>query len=134
MAAKRGSDAKVRKGGTNLAGVQVKSITMTSEGIDISSDDDTKFRTFLAGGAGQETLEISVEGVLKDSVLQDIAFNPSADKLLTDITFLFLDGATIAGNFYMGTLNLNHETRVAGAFSTTFQSSGAWTYTAAGAP
>lgn len=133
MAATSGRKIRVKKNGTNIAGVKSKSLSFSGEGIDITSDDDNGFRTFLAEATVKQ-IDISVEGVMKTNVLSDIALQKQ-DLLLTDISLEFLNtdnsvDFTLTGDFYMGSLEITGETADAKNFTASLMSSGEWTYTA----
>jgi predicted secreted protein len=53
-----------------VAGVKEKSVEFSSDGIDITNDDDSGFQTFLADTAAVKTMSISVSGVAKDDVIK----------------------------------------------------------------
>jgi TP901-1 family phage major tail protein len=54
---------------TRIAGLQTKSVSLSAEGIDITNDDDSGYRTLLADTASVKTLDIECGGVAKDGVL-----------------------------------------------------------------
>jgi predicted secreted protein len=134
MAAKIGRELLIKKNGAVIAGVRTKTISYAGEPVDVSSDDDTGFRTLLAE-TGQEALDLSVEGVTKDNVLRQAALG-SGSLMLTDITIEFpktgtqaVSGDTISGNFVLASIEESGAYNDAMTFSASLQSSGAWTYT-----
>lgn len=129
MAGNVGRKLLVKKNGTNLMGVQNKSIATTASAIDITSDDDLGYRTFLAE-AGELAIDLSVDGIAKDTVLRDIILNGgTTGQLLTDITIEYPNGDTIAGDFFFNSYTETGTYNEAVTFSATLQSSGAWTFT-----
>ena len=129
MAASAGRELLIKKGVSVIAGVRTKTVTINGEPIDITSDDDSGFRTMLAT-AGLRSIDLSVEGVTKDSTLRAIVAGVSS-QLLTDITVEYPNGDTIEGDFYLVNIEESGEYQDALTFSASLQSSGAFTYTPA---
>ena len=130
MSANSGRGLIIKKGGTAIAGAKEKSFSANGEAIDITSDDNGGFRTFLPE-AGTMMIDISVSGVAAGDDLRVIATNPSlTGRLMTDITLEFPDETattTITGNFYLSSYEESGSTPDQITFSASLQSSGAWT-------
>jgi len=126
MAATPGHKVKLYKGGVLVAGVRTKNMTVNNESVDITSDDDDGFRTFMAR-SGQKNLDISVEGVAKDSVFLNEAI--AGSDLLTGYTLVFEDFAnyTITGDFRIANVQFGAQYKEAVTFSAEMNSSGAYT-------
>lgn len=129
MTAQAGRELLIKKGVSVIAGVRTKTVTINGEPIDVTSDDDSGFRTLL-GSAGLRSIDLSVEGVTKDAVLRAIVAGNSS-QLLTDITVEYPNGDTIDGDFYLVNIEESGEYQDAVTFSASLQSSGAFTYTPA---
>lgn len=129
MAAGKGRSFKIKKNGTTLAGIQAKTASVNNSPIDITSDDDDGFRTLLAD-PGVKSIDISFDGVTKDTVLRALVM-ANASQLFTDITLTYPNGDTVAGDFFLANLEETGDTGDALKFSGSLQSSGEWTYTAA---
>jgi len=129
MAASAGRELLIKKGVSVIAGVRTKTVTINGEPIDITSDDDSGFRTLL-GDAGTRSIDLSVEGVTKDAVLRAIVAG-SSSQLLTDISVEYPNGDTIEGDFYLVNIEESGEYQDAVTFSASLQSSGAFVYTPA---
>jgi predicted secreted protein len=125
----------VEKNDVTIAGINSKSVTASKEGIDITTDSDNGYRTFLAE-AGTKTLDITFSGVTKDIELRTLIMTEQT-MLLTDISLQYPPfgtqsaGDTITGNFYFS----GHTENGGGSdgaieFDGTFASSGPWVYTA----
>lgn len=126
-----GRDLLIKKGVAAIGGLRETGYSVDSSPIDITSKDDGGHRA-LAGFSGVESLDISGTGVVKDSVLQDIAFaGAGTSKLMTDITIEWGDGASVSGDFYLASYESNGNHDGEETYSLTLQSSEAWTYTAA---
>lgn len=111
-----------------IAGCQSKTITINNEPIDITSDDDSGYRTLL-GTAGVRSVDISLEGVTKDATL--IAAASAASPTLLKSYEIVIDGVgTLAGSFYAVNVELGAPTGDATTFSMSLQSSGTFTWTA----
>lgn len=133
-AAKIGRELLIKKATVVLAGVRTKSLSFAGEPVDVTTDDDTGARTLLAE-SGQEAIDLSVEGITKDTVLRAAALG-SGSLMLTDITLEFpktgtqvTTGDTISGSFFLSSLEESGTYNDAMTFSASLQSSGAWTYT-----
>lgn len=127
MAAAKGRELLVKKGSVVLAGIRTKGVSINNEPIDITSDDDAGYRTLL-DDAGTMSVDLSVEGITKDAVLRAAA-SAGTGLMLTDITVEYPDGATLAGDFYLASIEETGTYNEAVTFSASLQSSGAYTYT-----
>jgi predicted secreted protein len=128
MAAFVGRTVVVEVAGAAVAGARTKSFTIGNEPVDITSDDDSGFRTMLSV-AGTKTLDMSVEGVTKDGAL--IALASGSSGLIEDVEITFPGIGTIAGDFFVASVELGAAYNEASTFSASLQSSGAYTYTPA---
>ena len=131
MAKAIGRTLVIKKGGTKLAAIRTKTVAWNGEPVDVTTDDDSGFRTLLSNAIGQEQIDLSGDGVAIDSILRDIAFDPALGKQLTDITIEFPDGEIISGNFQFVSFEEVGPYQEAMTFTYSMQSSGQWTYTAA---
>lgn len=134
MAAKIGREFHIKKGSEVIAGVRTKSLSFAGEPVDITSDDDDGYRTLL-DVSGQEALDMSVEGITKNTLLRAAALT-GGGLMLTDITLEFpktgtqaVSGDTISGSFFLASLEESGTYNDAITFSASLQSSGQWTYT-----
>ena len=134
MAGAIGRELLLKKGGTVIAGLRNVTLSWGGESIDVTSGEDGGKRLLLAA-SGQEQIDISFDGITKDSVLRDLVLG-SATKLLTDITIewpLFdsatnSDPADISGDFRIPSYEEGAPYQDAITFSGSLESSGAWTY------
>jgi predicted secreted protein len=79
--------------------------------------------------AGTKTLDMSIEGVTKDGAL--IALASGSSGLIEDVEITFPGIGTIAGDFFVASVELGAAYNEASTFSASLQSSGAYTYTPA---
>lgn len=128
MAFSVGRNLTVARGGTTIASVRTKTATINNEAIDITTDDDTGYRTLLEE-PGQKQIDLSVEGLTSDDTLIDKAANGSS--LIEEYTITLPSGATIVGDFRLNNLELGAEYNAAITFTAEIQSSGSYTFTAA---
>lgn len=128
MSAFVGRTVVVEVAGASVAGARTKSFTIANEPVDITSDDDNGFRTMLSL-AGTKTLDMSIEGVTKDGAL--IALASGSSGLIEDVEITFPGVGTIAGDFFVASVEIGATYNEATTFSASLQSSGAYTYTAA---
>lgn len=128
MAANVGRQLVIKRGGSTVAGVRTKSVTINNEAIDVTTDDDTGYRTLLEE-PGQKQIDLSVEGLTKDdNLLQSAA---DGTTLIEAYTIEFPSGATITGDFRFNNLELGAEYNAAITFTAEIQSTGSYTFTAA---
>jgi len=128
MAAFVGRTVVVEVNAATVAGARTKSFTIGNEPVDITSDDDSGFRTMLSV-AGTKTLDMTIEGVTKDGAL--IALASGSSGLIEGVEITFPGIGTIAGDFFVASVEVGATYNEATTFSASLQSSGAYTYTAA---
>lgn len=128
MAANVGRNLLLKTGSTAIAGIRTKGVAVNGEPIDVTSDDDSGYRTLLAE-AGQMSLDISFDGVTKDNELRQ-AMLADATLTLAGVSIEYPNGDTITGTFLLASLEETGTYNDAVTFSGTLQSSGQWTYTA----
>lgn len=134
MAKAPGRKAILEKNSTALAGIRVLNISRDTTFIDVTDKDDEGFVQLLTGATSTATsqLTITVEGLMTNQVLRDIAMTRATDQVLTDLEFTFTDAAdTITGNFAMTNYTEGNPYQEATTFSATFVSANDWTYTPA---
>ena len=135
MAGTASRDLIVEKNNVRIAGINSKSISIAKEPIDVTTDEDNGYRTLLSQ-AGTKSLDISFSGVTKDNELRELIMTEQT-MLLTDISIQYppiapaVAGDTITGDFFFNGYTENGGgSDGAIEFDGTFQSSGAWVYTA----
>ncbi len=128
MAANIGRELLIKRGSVVIAGVRSKSASVNGEAVDITSDDDSGFRTLLSV-VGTKSMDLSVEGVTKDATLR-AAMLSGTSLLLTDVSLEYPNGDTITGDFFLSSLEESAPYNEAATFSASLQSSGEFTYTA----
>jgi predicted secreted protein len=131
MAKAAGRKAEVRKNNVLLGGVRVTNIQIDNTPIDVTDMDSVGLQELLADYS-MKVLTFDVEGVYKNPTLRDIAFDPTASQLLTDMTFKFADALAakdlIGGSFFMLSYKEGYDYKEAATFSASFTSSGTWTF------
>jgi TP901-1 family phage major tail protein len=123
-----GRDVLVRKGsgtGTVIAGARTKSVTINNEPIDITTDDSDGFRELLEESA-ERHLDISVEGLTKDTVLLELAVTGAS--LIDEFSIVFPDtpNVVIRGDFRVNNVSIGAEYNDAVTFTAELQSTGAF--------
>lgn len=114
-----------------LAGVRTRGFTLSNEYVDVTTDDDSGWRTLLAD-PGLRSVEITVGGVTTDEVLLAEMMAASVATAAVDVnlpTSLAVPG-TLSGSFLVSSFEQNGEHDGAVEFSATFMSTGVVTYTA----
>ena len=109
--------------GAPVTGMRTKTITLNNEPIDITSDDDDGWRTFLAEDPAQRFIDMAVEGVTKDNELMKLAAL-GGSQLISEYTLSFPGLGSFTGDFYIGSLELGAPYNEAVTFSCNIQSSG----------
>ena len=127
MAQKIGRLLLIKKGGTAIASIRTKTVSINNEPVDITTDDDDGFRRLL-DIVGQQSIDLSIEGLSTDTVFRAFILTPGT-ILLTDITIEYPGGGTIDGDFALTTFEEAGTYNDAITFSGTLQSSGVYTYT-----
>jgi len=127
MAAAKGRSLLIKKGSTVLAGMRTKGVAINGEPTDITSDDDSGYRTLLSD-VGTLSVDLSIEGITKDDTLKALILAGGTSLMLTDITVVYPDGKSLVGNFSLNSLEETGAYNEAVTFSGSLQSSGAWTY------
>ena len=131
MAKAAGRTAILEKNNTAIAGIRVLNVQRDTTFIYITDKSDNGFVTLLSGANATATsqLTLTVEGLVTDQVLRDIAFTVATSQVLTDLEFIFTDAADVlTGTFAMQNYNEGNSYQEATTFSATFVSSGSWTY------
>jgi len=130
MAKAAGRTALVKKGATVIGGVRVSNIQVDYTPIDVTDNDSTGLQALL-DDYSMGVLSFDVEGIEKDAVLRNIAFDPATSKKITDLTFTFGSAEVgvdvIAGDFFMLNYKEGNDYKEATTFSCSFTSSEAWT-------
>lgn len=121
MTALAGRKVIVSVDGTPIAACRSKTLTINKEAIDITTDDDSAWRTLLDSEAASKSVDIKVEGVSKSTALMNtILNNGSLLQLTIDAPGL----GNYEGDFHMTSLELGAPHDDAVKFSASFQSSG----------
>lgn len=116
----------ISRAGEKIASVQSKSVTINNEAIDVTTDDDSGFRTLMEESATRQ-LDLSLEGVTSDDTLIQAA--TSGATLIEAYTITFPSGATISGDFRLNSVELGAPVSEAITFTAEMQSTGEFTYT-----
>lgn len=124
----------LKKGSAVIAGLRNVTLTIGSESINVTSGEDDGKQLLLAAAA-EENVGLSAEGIMKSGVLRDLMLG-GGSKMLTDVTLewpISDSGSTpadISCDFRISNYEEGAAYNDAITFSATFESSGAWTYTA----
>lgn len=119
---------------TTLVGVRSRGVTMNNEMVDVTTDDDSGWRTLLAT-PGVKSIEVTISGITSDEVLLAEFFNASTsgEILKADLPSSLAVPGNYSGTYHLSSFEHNGEHDGAVEFSATFMSSGAVTYTASAA-
>lgn len=118
----------IRKGDSSpqvlLAGGRSKSLTLNGTPIDVTSDDDTGFRTLLESDAGLVSLDMSFEGITKDASLINALV---AGNFVDDYEIEIQGVVVFSGRFFVASVAITAPYQEAVTFTAEFQSTGAFT-------
>jgi TP901-1 family phage major tail protein len=119
---------------TTLAGVRTRGLSITNDYVDVTTDDDTGWRTLLAT-PGLRSIEVTIGGIATDeAVLADImAANVAAATLQADLPSSLASPGNLSGSYLISSFEMSGDHDGAVEFSVTFMSTGAVTYTASSA-
>lgn len=135
MAGHSSRDFSIDWDSTTIVDVQSKAFTINAEPVDVTTDDDSGWRTLL-DDPGVRSVEVTVSGIADDeSVLADImAASDLTLALSATLPTALASAGTLAGTFFVTNFEYNGGSPDGAVeFSATFQSSGAVTYTASSA-
>ncbi len=134
MTASVGREVLLKKAASVIAGLRSVSLSWAGESIDITSGENSGKRLLL-DASGQEQIDLSCEGIMKEHVFRALALG-SSSKMMTDITLTWpiatpgnTTEATLSGNFRMSSFEEGMPYNDAITFSIKLESSGAWVYT-----
>lgn len=119
---------------TTLVGIRTRGFTINAEPVDVTNDDDSGWRTLLAE-PGLRSMEVPVTGISSDEVLI-AAIMEGTTYALSAVLINLASGVgeatpgTLAGDFFLSSLEQTGEHDGAVEFTATLMSSGAITYTA----
>lgn len=126
-----GRDLTIDWDATTLVGVQSRSLSMTNELVEITSDDDSGWTNYLAK-AGKKGIEVKVDGVYSAETLIAEFFNNAVtgETTVANLPSGLTTPGDFTGTFLLQSLELSADHDGEVKFSATFVSKGAVTYTA----
>lgn len=130
MAFAVGREAILYKNGVAIAGIRATSVKFSAEPIDWSSRDSGAAVVYSDKSASAQCT-IEVEGITFDAVLRSIWDSSETSKLLTDMTYKYVNGQssadTITCNFFMNSYEEAAPHDGEATYTGTFTTSGPWT-------
>ena len=127
-----GRELTVDYDSTTLVGIRTRGLSISAEGVDVTTDDDTGERIILPD-PGVRSGEVSVAGITSDEVLlAEIMTGITGRTLKTAQVNLPSDltPGTVAFNAFVSAFEITGEHDGAVEFTATLMSAGAITYTA----
>lgn len=113
--------------GQTIKGVREKGITLNGEAINVTSDEDSGWRTLLEVSA-EDSIDVSLSGVTKDDILANAYF--TGQRTGTGI-LTYPNGRVISATFYLANYAETGPYNNATTFTATLQSTGLPSFTAA---
>lgn len=123
MSEELGRVIKWNKSATPIAGLTDIQFTHNSESVDVTTMDDDGIRKLLAEAAEIST-DISVSGIAKDYVLQDLFFDNGVSQQYEDMDFEWASGRKIAGNMNLTNISYGAPYKDKITFTASLQMSG----------
>lgn len=108
-----------------VLGVREKGLTVNGEPVDITSDENSGWRTLL-DEPGEMTVDIKISGVTKDERFLTDLF---AGNVQRTASLTWFSGAVLTGTFQLVNRSETQPYKDAMSFEASLQSSGAITYT-----
>ncbi len=134
MAGFNGRTLTIDWNSVTLVGVKSRTVSNSNEMVDVTTDDDSGWRTLLAT-PGLKSIELSVSGVTSDEILLAEFHNASTtgETLKVTLPSSLSTPGNVSGTFMLSSFEQTSESDGAYEFSATFMSSGSVTYTASSA-
>jgi TP901-1 family phage major tail protein len=129
MAGHNGREVVIDWDTVQLVGVRTRTFSITNDYVDVTTDDDSGWRTLLAD-PGLRSVETTVGGICSDQVLIAEIMKANITGEALDIELPTATGAKLTGTFLVSSFEGSAEHDGAYEFSATFMSTGDVTYTA----
>jgi len=119
---------------TTLAGVRTRGLSITNDYVDVTTDDDSGWRTLLAD-PGLRSVEVTAGGITTDEVMlaEIMQANIAATVLVVNLPTSLTTPGDLTGNFLISGFETNGDHDGEVEFSLTLMSTGAVVYTASAA-
>ena len=119
---------------TTLAGVRTRGLSITNDYVDVTTDDDSGWRTLLAD-PGLRSVEVTVGGITTDEVMlaEIMQANIASTVLVVNLPSSELVPGDLTGQFLISGFETNGDHDGEVEFSLTLMSTGAVVYTASAA-
>ena len=137
MAAQKGRELLIKvdtTGGgsfSTVGGLRSRAISFNGETVDVTDGDSANQWRELLEGAGIKSATITGSGVFKDSATEEDVRGYFFGGNIEDYQFIVPDFGTIEGAFQVTALDYSGEYNGEVAYSMTFESAGALSWTAA---
>lgn len=114
-----------------LVGVRTRTLTINNEYVDVTTDDDSGWRTLLAD-PGLRSVEVTIGGVTSDEVLLAEIMKASieGETLAANLPSNLSSPGSLSGTYLVSSFEQSGDHDGEVEFSATFMSSGEVTYTA----
>ena len=134
MAGFNGRELVVDWNAVTLVGVRSRTVSISNEYVDVTTDDDTGWRTLL-DDPGMRSVEVTVSGISSDEVLMAalMAANVTNQALTINLPSTLATPGNLEGGFLVSAFENSGDHDGAVEFSATFMSTGATVYTASAA-
>jgi len=113
-----------------VGGARSKSIAFNATTVDVTDGDSVNQWQELLAGGGIKNAVLTLSGIFKDTAGEGVVKDHFFDQSLKDYQFVVPDFGTIEAPFICSALNYSGEYNGEAAYSMTFTSGGALTFTA----
>lgn len=114
-----------------IGGGQTKSLTLNNEQVDVTNSDSTNQWRELLAGAGVKSMSIALKGVFDDDAAANKVVEYGVNGTIRGFQFVVPGLGTFEGQFLTASVELSGEYKGAVQYSSSFESAGAITFTAA---
>lgn len=120
-----GRDITLTMGGSSIAGLRTKGVTLNKEAIDVTNDSDAGWRTML-NKAGTSSLDLALSGVTENL---DVLYSAFQVNSIYACVLTYPDGSTVSGDFFLASIAQTGEYSTAATYDIALNSSGIVTFT-----
>lgn len=127
MAKHLGRNVILARGGTPVANIRTKSISVNRELVDVTDNDSSGWAQHLSE-VGQMDVTISAEGVISDRAFLGSVLDPTLGD--ETYTLTYPDGGVVSGSFGVTSFSSENSYNEASTYSFELRGNGVVTYTA----
>lgn len=125
-----GREVTLTVAGQSIAGVQTKGLTCNNEPVDVTDDAAGGWRLVMAR-PGLKTVDLAISGITKNlELVRSFFSSANSGSQIYPVTLTYPDGSIVTGDFMLQSISKTGESNAGTTFDSSWQSSGAVTFTA----